>query len=521
MTLSARDLQTEAGARPYAWAAWGDVNAFFGLLLDNVTNLVILSGILIGGFGYPASHVFSHMIPGTALGVLVGDLLYSLLAFRLAKRTGRQDVTAMPLGLDTPSTIGLALSVLGPVWLQTCDATLTWQVGMATLMLIGVFKLAFSFFGDWVRRNVPRAGLLGSLAGVGIALLAFFPLMKIFSAPLAGLVSMGVIVYSLIAGRRLPFGLPGAFVAVLAGSAIFYGLRVAEHGLQAPALELHFALPLPTLGFLQGVPMALAYLPIALPFAILTIVGGINVTESARAAGDEYKTRDILLVEAVSTMAAALCGGVSQTTPYIGHPAYKMIGARAAYTLATALFIGVGGALGVMGFVVQALPEAAIAPVLLFVAVAIIAQAFRESPKEHAPAVAFAAIPVVGYLVLVFMDTVVGKLPPGLALPEALAAEHETLRVIGHGFILTAMLWGAALAALIDGEARKAAVHFALCGLFSLFGVIHSVLPSGGVYLPWTPQSPLVWQLAAGYAAASLLFLLGSFSGARLPAGSQ
>ena len=31
----------------YRWAATGDVNAFFGLMLDNVMNLVILAGILV------------------------------------------------------------------------------------------------------------------------------------------------------------------------------------------------------------------------------------------------------------------------------------------------------------------------------------------------------------------------------------------------------------------------------------------------------------------------------------------
>ena len=33
--------------KPYKWAAPGDLNAFFGLMLDNVMNLVILAGILV------------------------------------------------------------------------------------------------------------------------------------------------------------------------------------------------------------------------------------------------------------------------------------------------------------------------------------------------------------------------------------------------------------------------------------------------------------------------------------------
>src|SRR3546814_6130201 len=86
------------------------------------------------------------------------------------------------------------------------------------------------------------------------------------------------------------------------------------------------------------------------------VVGGINVSESARAAGDDYRTRDILLAEAFSTLVAGVCGGVAQTTPYIGQPAYKHMGARSGYTLLTGLFVGIGGMLGVISGLVQWLP---------------------------------------------------------------------------------------------------------------------------------------------------------------------
>src|SRR5678815_3846167 len=106
----------------YRWAAPGDINAFFGLMLDNVMNLVILAGILIYVYGFPETLVYTRMFPGTALGVMFGDLVYTWLAFRLARKEGRSDVTAMPLGLDAPSTIGMAFTVLGPCLLYTSDA---------------------------------------------------------------------------------------------------------------------------------------------------------------------------------------------------------------------------------------------------------------------------------------------------------------------------------------------------------------------------------------------------------------
>ena len=44
--------------KPYSWIGRGDINAFFGLMIDNITNLVILSGLLIGVFRFPKELVF-------------------------------------------------------------------------------------------------------------------------------------------------------------------------------------------------------------------------------------------------------------------------------------------------------------------------------------------------------------------------------------------------------------------------------------------------------------------------------
>ena len=55
-----------------SWAAKGDVNAFFGLMLDNVANLLLTVSLLSAVFEFPTEFALRHMIPGTALGVLTG-----------------------------------------------------------------------------------------------------------------------------------------------------------------------------------------------------------------------------------------------------------------------------------------------------------------------------------------------------------------------------------------------------------------------------------------------------------------
>ena len=504
------------------WWGPGDWNAFFGLALDNLGLFVIFSGLLIGVFGFPSDLVLRVMVPGTAVGVLLGNLVYTGLAVRLMRRTGRRDVTAMPFGLDTPSLFGIVFGVLGPAMLLTRDPVMAWKIGMAITVAMGVIKLGCAFAGDWIRRVVPRAALLGSIAGVAILLIAFLPSLRIFADPLVGVVSLVVLLAALMGGVRMPWGLPGALAAVLAGTVIFWGRWAldAAAGLPGPHPAvtlgtLGLALPLPTLAWLDALEATLPYLPLAVPFALATVVGGIDNTESAIVAGDEYRTRDILLTEAVATIAAGFCGGVIQNTPYIGHPAYKAMGARAGYTLATGLLVGVGAAVGVVAVLVRLLPEAAVAPILVFVGLQITAQAFLASPPRHAAAVAVSFLPAVAALVLIQGGLLlggVGKTPADLSGESRLA--WGALLVLGNGFILTALVWGSALAAIIDRRLRVAAAVLAIAAVATLFGLIHSPLPGGAVFWLWAVASGTPHALAAAYGvAASLLLLLGREEG--------
>ncbi|MCL5038138.1 MAG: hypothetical protein M1269_13660 [Chloroflexi bacterium] len=501
----------------YQWAKIGDIGAFFSLMVDNVTNLVFLSALLLA-VNFPKEIIFYKMIPGTALGVLIGDLLYTWLAFYLAKKTGKNDITAMPLGLDTPSTIGVTLAVIVPTFISSNNADLAWKVGMATLFFIGIIKLCITPFTGWVRKNVPQAGLLGSLAGIGVALLACLPLIHVFQYPIVGLIAMGIILYSLVARLPLPWRLPGALLAVVLGLVIyhsmgFFGL-VPHYAIQG--VSLGFSFPLPDKEFFLGLLPALKFLPIALPFALLTIVGGINVTESARVAGDPYKTWQVIAVEGFSCLIAAPFGAVVQTTPYIGHPAYKAMGGRAAYTLATGLFIGLGGIFGYISWIVDMLPQAAVAPILMFVGIEIMVQAYMACPRKHAAAVAFAHIPVIAELVRIQWSTLVSRFAPDLSkMPPDLMTQYITISTFAHGFILTAMLWGAMLACLIDRKLAAAASYAFLMSAFSLFGIIHSVDLSSAMYLPWKAGTTLPLEIAIGYFAIGVLFLIGLKIGAQ------
>jgi AGZA family xanthine/uracil permease-like MFS transporter len=522
----------------YRWAQPGDINAFFGLMLDNIAGLLLMV-LLLKGFEFPVDFAVSAMVPGTALGVMVGDLAFFLIAFRLARQTGRSDVTAMPLGLDTPSTFGIVLFVLGPSFLQgqqmgldeTAAAYRTWHIGIWCIVLSGLLKLTLSPFTGWVRRVVPRAGLLGSLAAIALVLISFLPLMEILGHPLPGMLALVIVLTTLIARIPLPGRTPGTLGALVVAGMVFYLLCAI------PGTGYHFPAPMtvqlfPTqwleawqFGWLDAFDDALAYLPIAAPFAIATVVGGIDCTESAAAAGDEYDTRTVIAVEGFATLIAGCSGGVIQTTPYIGHPAYKAMGGRAAYTLGTALVVGSAGLVGYFAWLNAYIPAPAVLPILVFVGLEITAQSFLATPRRHYAAVALACLPALAFLAMNIPGRIFGDpalleagMNPATLQDERLVHDMKTLGMLSSGFILTSLLWAWTLAAAIDRRLALAAKVMLLAAVLTLFGIIHSPLVGSQVFVPFGPESwgsnvldatnrKHVLEFAAGYlASAALLF---------------
>jgi adenine/guanine/hypoxanthine permease len=465
----------------------------------------------VGTFGMPASIVLGRMVPGTALGVLVGDTAYAWLAWQLAHREQRQDVCAMPLGIDTPSMFALCFGVVGPAFVVSHDATVAWSTGMAVLFLMGLGKIGAAFIGAALSRILPRTALLAAISAVAVALIMFLPFGKIIGEPVGGMVALGVILISLVGQARVLWRVPAVVTSVVAGLAAIwlarqFGYAPSEVSSYAVSWSTHW--PLPSTMFVAGLDLAWRYLPLAIPVALATVVGGVDVTESAALAGDRYSTRSILLVEGIATLVAAVCGGVIQNTPYIGHPAYKRMGARAAYALAAGLFIGVGAMTGVIGVLIAVLPESVVLPIIVFVGLEMSAQAVLESEPRHVRAVALALVPVLAAMVNIELGGLIGAAGIDVAqLAPSWQHTLQTLHMMGNGFIVTAMLWSAWLIWVIDGRfAHSAAIGLA-AALMTLFGVMHSPFADGHMFLPGTDTPQQVFALVAGYLFLAVLCL--------------
>ena len=470
-------------------------------MLDNIAGLVLLVSLLAGAFQFPVNFALAYMVPGTAIGVFVGDMLFFFLAFHYAKKTGKTDVTAMPLGLDTPSTFGMIFLVLGPAYssaiksgmAETDAAMQAWHIGMCAILISGVIKAVLSFFSGWIHRVIPRAGLLGSLAAIALVLIAFNPFFEIVkSAPIVGFASLALVLVTLIGRQRLPAGIPGALAAVVIGTGLYYLLTGVE---SATGLEfVEKAPPMETVWFpvawleafkfewLGAIQETVPYLGFIVPFAVGTVIGGIDCAESAASVGDDFHTPTVIGIEAFATLVAACCGGVIQSTPYIGHPAYKAMGGRAAYTLMTAVFIGSAGLIGYFALMFAWIPPAAVFPILIFIGIEITAQSFHVTPKKHYAAIAVACLPAIAKLVSLQMGDLVVEL--GADISERAAKNVFTINVMAGGFIVTSVIWASATAKIIDRKYWVAGVYFLLGAVFTLFGVMHSPLAGDRMFSP-------------------------------------
>ncbi len=87
---------------------------------------------------------------------------------------------------------------------STAAAYRTWHIGIWCIVLSGMLKLVLAPSTEWVRRLLPRAGLLGSLAAIALVLISFLPLMEILGHPLPGMVALVIVLTALIARIPLP-----------------------------------------------------------------------------------------------------------------------------------------------------------------------------------------------------------------------------------------------------------------------------------------------------------------------------
>jgi AGZA family xanthine/uracil permease-like MFS transporter len=494
-----------------SWFTSGDVDGFFGLFFSGFPDLLLIVG-LAPVCGFPAEFVTRQVLPGVAISVLAGNFFYAWQARRLAARTGRSDVTAIPFGINTPTIFAYVFLIMGPVYARTHSGTLAWEAGVFASLISGVVQTAGAFCTDWLRRHTPRAAMLCPLAGLALAYLCLGFIFGVFDQASVALLPM-LVLFTLYGSRlRLPWRIPPGLLAIALGAVLVAALRWLHlyHAPLPPAAAPGFYLPHPVNLLSLFRRENWSYLAIILPLASLDTLASLQILESVKIAGDDYRTTPSLLMNGVGTLAAAALGSPFPTTLYVGHAAHKANGARSGYSALNGLVTLVLCTTGLLPLVLRVVPLEVAGPVIVWFGLVTVAQAFTEVPKSQAIAVVLGLIPMLAQWASGIADTVARAAGSSLAaiLPR-MGSELALggLLALGQGGLLTSMLWAAALALVIDRRFAAAAGWMAAAAILSAFGLIHAyALSPAGI------EGRIGWAAAPEFAlsyAAGAVFLLG------------
>src|SRR5262245_56211276 len=292
-------------SRPALWSS-GDWNAFFGFGTNILVNMLVLTGLLRFVLKMPDALVFGRILPALGLMMCLSTFYYAFLAYRLAKRTGRLDVCALPSGVSVPHMFVVTFVIMLPIILKTGDPIKGWQAGLVWVFFQSFILMLGGVIAPYIRRITPRAALLGTLAGVSVTFISMRPALEMFMTPMIGLPCFAVILVAWFGGVRYPRGIPAGLVAIAAGMLIAWGstllgldfgsMSFAKVG-QAFA-NFGFALPLPAHAqVFAGFEYLGIILVTAIPFGIYDLVEAMDNVESAEAACDAYATTQVLTAD--------------------------------------------------------------------------------------------------------------------------------------------------------------------------------------------------------------------------------
>jgi len=479
MSTSTSTTPTSVVALP--WWTRGDMNAFFGLAFNILVNVLTLTALMIGVVQIPAGIVLGTVLPALGVALVLGNVYYSFLARRLARRENRTDVTSLPYGPSVPHMFIVVFVIMLPIFLATGDPMRAWQAGLAWAFVIGVIVIIGAFVGPLIRRFTPRAALLGTLAGISLTFISMRPAAQMWEAAWIGLPVLGIILIGFFTGVKLPGNIPVGLAALLVGTAIgWLGGYMSVPDVSAAASDIALGLPDLRLDMLaSGLGDLAPLLATAIPLGVYNFTEAMSNVESAAAAGDSYNLRSVLLADGSGAIIGAALGSPFPPAVYIGHPGWKDAGGRGGYSMASGIAIAVLCFLGLFGVLAALLPIPAIVPILLYIGLLIGAQAFQAVPRIHAAAVVAAILPNLAQWASGLIDNALSAAGTSAAEVgnEALGnagVVYEGLLTLGHGAVLAGLVLGAIVTFIIDKRFTAAAVAAGVGAVLSWIGLIHA-----------------------------------------------
>ena len=513
MTSTAPARRAEPARLP--WWTTGDWNGLFGLGTNVLLNVIVIAGLCLGVVGLTDDTVYGRILPALAIALPLGNIWYAVLARRLARREGRTDVTALPYGPSVPHMFIVVFVVMLPVQLRTGDPVLAWMAGLAWAFIIGVIVLCGALVGPWILRWTPRAAMLGSLAGISITFIAMRPAAQMWQAPWIGLVAFAFILVGWLGSRRMPWNAPVGLLSVCVATAIGWLAVLAgwSNILEPSAVSESFGqlalhLPIPGGEVLHGLRDIAPLLATAVPLGVYNFAEGMSNVESAAAAGDRYRVRQVLTADGIGAIAGSFLGSPFPPAVYIGHPGWKQVGGRVGYSLVTGIVVAVVCVTGLVGTFLAIFPMQALVPVLLYIGLVIGSQASTTSAKRYAPAIVLAMLPSLAQWATGQVDNALaaaGTTAATVGTDKLIASGviYDGLLLFGQGAVLVGILLGAIACFVIDRRYYAAAITSVIAAALSFVGLVNAESVTWNAEPPVTLGYLLLAVILAGFGYAA------------------
>lgn len=485
-----------SGSQNFSGIQRGDLDAFFGLFLNNLINILLVTNLCLFVLKFSTDLVFQRVLPGLALGMLMGNFWFYLEARKLAKANPGTRVCALPYGVNLLPIFLFTFYVMYPAQQfalaqgMSPDAAneAAWLAGIIGCVLSGTAELLSAVVAPWIRKNLPPAATLTALAAIGLLFIGADYFTRSYHYPLVGIPVLFLMIY-LYAGKvRLRFGLPAGFIILLLGVALAWGCYWL--GLDGPvdamtvvAFEPGIYLPQFSLTDFSLLSQVWSRMDVLVPIALFSTLGSIVVVEAARSAGDDFSMRGALTVNGVGSIAAGAFGSPYPTTLYVGHVAWKAVGAGPAYSIMSGTVLALLCFTGSFALVAQVIPIEAGMAILVWVGVSVCGQAISDVDKRYAPAIALGLLPGVAAFSATLMLRTLTAAGMG-SESEPLTQEFMTgladnnifttgIFALEKGWMMTSLLVTAIAVASIDRQFKTVIVWLAGAALLALTGISH------------------------------------------------
>ncbi len=475
----------------------GDVDATIAQVGFNLAQMVI-PVFLLAPIGIPLAFSVGHLLPGYALGFLVGSLGLTVLARRLGRREGRSDVTAHVYGNNVPAIIAYSLAIVLPIYLQSHDPIRAWQVGAAAVAWTGIIKLLAAPCAGLFRRAVPVPASMTVFGAAMYSYLALVLLQRVFDQPLVGIVALAIVVASVLANVPITrWRIPPFLVAWIFPLGVGLAIGYVRPVWQGVSVGLPFVV---SLGPLRSLALALPYLSVIGPIAIYQVLQDIASVEGATAAGDNYDVRSVVACDGIATLLCGVAGSVITPVVYALHPPYKAMGARISFAFWTPIIFAAVVMSGLTIFIAQLFPWPILAAMIAYVSVGVGMATLRRVDRKYLGAVLLGFVLPAGAVVAAAVNSALPALKLSAANPEVRAALNrsiywDSVEGLGSGFLFLVLVVAALLTELIDRNFGRAAMWCLVASVFSWLGLMHSPI------FRWGAQP----MYAAGWLAAAAI----------------